>query len=803
MKKEFITIFFAFSFFSFGLSQQHITYETSDEIFFNPERGFYTQLTTYNTQSPLTLSSLNLIKNQGQSLILRLYYLTNFKNTLLSQDMLNMISNDLSLVRQAGIKVILRFAYSDNIGQSDAPLNIILSHIDQLKPILQQNSDVIFLMQAGFIGAWGEWHSSTNGLDNTESRRQILFKILDALPNNRMVQVRTPKFKKEIFENYNPIPPDSAFMGTYFTRTGHHNDAFLSSWDDMGTYEDTIIDKQYLGDDCLFVPMGGETSNPSPFSSCGNAIYQMKKLRWTYLNSQYHPDVLSNWISSGCFDEINRYLGYRFELINGSYTQSLKPGDTFEFNLKIVNKGFAPLYNPRKVELVLINNTTGQKFICLLPDDPRNWKPGDTIVLNYQIGLLRSHPPGIYELFINLPDPDERLHDNPSYSIRVANLNLWDAEKGYNKLNFSLTVDTYSSGVLYSGNLFFLPYFNLIPKPKKELYIPENLDIVNVSVTNDDSLIYFNFIVRGGVIDTSNYFYHILINTDNNNSTGFHWLGVGVGAEYMFENGYLWKYTGINNSWNWQYVDALDNQNYFTIISNNIIQFIVKRAIIDDPPIIDFSFNISNSNVSFDFAPDDSTSFYRYQGTLPVEISNFYAFFSKNKIVELYWSTATEVNNYGFEVQRKFNGDWNNIGFVAGKGNSNSINYYKFIDYNITKDGLYEYRLRQIDIDGSYTFSNIVQVDVNLDNDKVSMDIYPNPFNPVANIVFMLPKLSRTNLIIYDISGKKVCELLKDEIMEKGIYRIKFDAKNYSSGVYLVELKIENERIIKKLCLKK
>lgn len=440
-----------------GKPQQQVLYQPTDEIFINPERGFYTQLTTYNTQSPITLSSLNNIKSQGRSIILRMYYLTNFRNVSLSQAMLTMIANDFNTIRQAGMKCILRFAYSDNIGQPDAPLNIILNHIDQMKPIFQQNGDVILVMQAGFIGAWGEWHSSTNGLDNVASRRAILFKILDALPSDRMVQVRTPKFKQEIFENVNPIPPDSAFMETYYTRTGHHNDCFLASWDDYGTYTDTTAEKQYLSDDCLFVPMGGETCNPSPFSGCDNAVYQMRRLRWTYLNAGYHPTVLNNWTVNGCMNDIKRSLGYRFELLEGNYTNSLKPGDTFDFNLKLVNQGNASLFNPRDVELILIEKNSGQKYVCKLPVDPRHWKPNDTTELNFQIGILNNQPLGNYDLFLNLPDADSNLHFNPSYSVRVANLNLWDAQNGYNKLNLELVIDSTSAGTPYSGNLFFTP----------------------------------------------------------------------------------------------------------------------------------------------------------------------------------------------------------------------------------------------------------------------------------------------------------------------------------------------------------
>lgn len=438
-------------------AQIQVLYQPSDEIFINPERGFFTQVTSYDIQSPLTLNTLNSIKSQGKSLILRMYYLKSFRNAPLNQGILTMIENDFNFLRQAGMKGVIRFAYSDNIGQSDAPLNIVLNHIDQLKPLLQQNSDVILVMQAGFIGAWGEWHSSTNGLDTVTSRRIILFKLLDALPSNRMVQVRTPHFKQEIFNNYNPIPIDSAFLETYYARTGHHNDCFLSSWDDFGTYTDTTAEKQYLNDDGLFVPIGGETCNPSQFSGCVDALYQMGKLRWSYLNSGYHPSVLNGWTTNGCMNAIKKFLGYRFELINGIFTDSLKPGDSFNFELSIVNRGNAPLFNPRNIEVILVNDNTGEKYFCKLPVEPRFWQPMDTTTLNLNIGILNNQPQGSYRLFLNLPDSDEKIHNRVEYSIRLANLNVWEAATGYNNLGTSLVVDSSARGSHYTGGLFFQP----------------------------------------------------------------------------------------------------------------------------------------------------------------------------------------------------------------------------------------------------------------------------------------------------------------------------------------------------------
>jgi hypothetical protein len=272
-----------------------------------------------------------------------------------------------------------------------------------------------------------------------------------------MVQVRTPKFKQEIFNTSSPIPYDSAFHETYYTRTGHHNDCFLASWDDYGTYTDTTVEKEYLHNDCLFVPMGGETCNPSEFSGCGNSLYQMDRLRWSYLNSSYHPTVINNWIRNGCMDEIKRKLGYRFVLIQGVFTDSVKPGSSFNLSLTLTNKGNGALFNPRIVELVLVNVSTNQKYYCKLPVDPRFWKPKDTIQLNFTIGIKQDQPTGNYKLFLNLPDPVQNLRDRVDYSIRFANQNIWNSSLGYNDLLHTVIIDQNVLGEPYTGNLFFEP----------------------------------------------------------------------------------------------------------------------------------------------------------------------------------------------------------------------------------------------------------------------------------------------------------------------------------------------------------
>lgn len=188
---------------------------------------------------------------------------------------------------------------------------------------------------------------------------------------------------------------------------------------------------------------------------------------------------------------------------------------------------------------------------------------------------------------------------------------------------------------------------------------------------------------------------------------------------------------------------------------------------------------------------------------LPVELTSFYANTSKNS-VKLLWETATEVQNFGFEVERKSeaNSEWKNIGFVAGNGNSNTVNKYSFTDNEIVS-GKYSYRLKQLDNDGRYSYSGIVNVELgNLPTEFSLGQNYPNPFNPSTTFTFDLPVESHATLSVYNLLGEKVATLI-DGIMKEGTHHVKFDGSNLTSGIYIYSLEAGNKKFTKKMILTK
>ncbi len=171
---------------------------------------------------------------------------------------------------------------------------------------------------------------------------------------------------------------------------------------------------------------------------------------------------------------------------------------------------------------------------------------------------------------------------------------------------------------------------------------------------------------------------------------------------------------------------------------------------------------------------------------LPVELSLFTAELINNSVL-LRWSTATELNNYGFDVERKSgNNEWIKIAFINGLGNSNSPKEYSFTDNNLVGSNKFQYRLKQIDSDGKYKYSDIVEISF-VPNEFALSRNFPNPFNPVTKIRYQLPKESRVSIKLFDILGAEVKELVNEQ-KEAGVYEINLNASELPSGTYIYRI---------------
>lgn len=216
-----------------------------------------------------------------------------------------------------------------------------------------------------------------------------------------------------------------------------------------------------------------------------------------------------------------------------------------------------------------------------------------------------------------------------------------------------------------------------------------------------------------------------------------------------------------------------------------------------------FKFNTQNPSNSENISFTIDNIVINNESVLPVELTSFTSNVIGNK-VELNWRTATEVNNYGFEIEisqtsKVKSETWEKIGFVQGNGNSNSPKSYSYTDQP-TGGKEFKYRLKQIDFDGSFEYSFEITAKLgNVSNYKLDQN-YPNPFNPFTKISYTIPQRTYVRLRVYDMLAKEVAELV-NTIQESGSYEATFDGSNLPSGAYFYKLEAGNYIEVKKILL--
>lgn len=479
------------------ITKSTISYDESPLDFANPERGFYkysrTSASNYSQLTELQLSNFRKL-NSGSgasyqsynTLVFRYFVLDEYLNSPIEQTFLDMVQIDFDRARNAGVKLIPRFCYTTDANAGDCPesficppygdasKDIVLNHIDQLAPVLNNNTDVILCMQLGFFGTWGENYYTDHFGDpspnadqgkvfdnNWEDRIEVMQAMLDKLDKEIMVQVRYPQMKQRTVYGINaltsaaPLTEAEAFNESDKARIGFHNDCLFASADDFGTYEDygnnssarrTDLPnlKPYFAEDGKYVYVGGETcfDGYSPQNDCspeGKADNELRDLHYTYLNTDYNNQVNNDWVDGGCMEAIKRNLGYRYVLQNGTYEKVLSADRIFDLQLELENVGYATVLKNRPVFLVLRSSASGDEFRYQLNTDMRKWFA--SISLSEEVTIAADVPAGDYEGFLFLPDHHLSIQDKPEFSIQLANIGVWESTTGYNSLDFTLTIE--------------------------------------------------------------------------------------------------------------------------------------------------------------------------------------------------------------------------------------------------------------------------------------------------------------------------------------------------------------------------
>ncbi|MBQ7531649.1 MAG: DUF4832 domain-containing protein [Paludibacteraceae bacterium] len=491
MKRLFIATLAVFA--AAALSAGTVNYTADNEtIFQNPERGFITMIggnlsesKPYGVKGQESTLESHMSKDKI-SIVLVHYYLSNYRTTATLPDkVLNGFDEDMQVLRQKGMKAIIRFSYAngtyDNNGVEsgkDASLSIVQSHINQYKSHWQANADVIFVFQAGIVGAWGEWYYTDNFGNKQDKmnadRKAVVDALLEAVPSDRMIQLRTPLFKTSYMGDTKALTSEEAFTGSPRARLGQHNDAFLYDYDNMGTYTDTAKQKPWLAQETLYVPIGGETdirdvNLAKKWATYDKTIAEMSRLHWTFIQSGYAEQTTNYWRENGTFDELNRRMGYRYQLVSGTYGEQAAAGGKLSVKIQIRNAGFAPLYNERPAYIVLKNGTKTYKM--KLKSDPRRWLPNGVVTtIDEQLTVPSNVPAGTYQLYLYLPDAYTSIASDARYAVRFANNDIWDSSTGMNKLNASVTV---------TGG-------QTPPEPEDGVVLPATLNKENVEAYSSD-----------------------------------------------------------------------------------------------------------------------------------------------------------------------------------------------------------------------------------------------------------------------------------------------------------------------------
>ena len=418
---------------------EEISFDEDDGVIPNPERGFYLYQSLSDPGDQVAT-----MRDRNQTLLWGKIDLEPYRETeVLPGTFLEKLEKGFETAQNSGVKVIVRASYGwkgpDGTYKTyrDPEMAVMRGHIEQLAPVFERNADRIAFFEAGFLGPWGEWHT-TEVARSPEKRRELFFHLLDHTPKNRMVVVRYPALKQSLFETSEPLTRETASDGSRRARTGHHNDCFLSSANDVGTYNrESLSMKQeqaYLAKDTLHTLFGGESCGLHDRSLPNNAIPEMERLHLSYLNASYHPEVLQRWRDLDVMDTIEKRMGARIVLESMVVPDGGVSGKETVLKFTLVNRGFAALYNERRIVPVLRSKDGESVHRFPLEVDMRDWKPGVCVDLAARITLPEEIEAGDYSWDLHFPDVSPRLREDPRFAYRLANQGIWNSTTGEHRL---------------------------------------------------------------------------------------------------------------------------------------------------------------------------------------------------------------------------------------------------------------------------------------------------------------------------------------------------------------------------------
>ena len=459
---------------AFAAAADSVQYQEDRSVFPNPERGFWWPMDppgggnpgqTDMPHAPFQVRQLRALRGQPQafSLIRDCIQLGMFMDRDISKRRLEEIQHDFDTVRAAGLKAVVRFVYDWGMQNRDPEASVLMRHLEQLEPLLRANADVIAVVQAGLYGGTGEACKSDHRyvFDDSGSGGwqrlspagvRIYRRLLTAIPADRMMTVRYPRLKWDLLGwNANSVKAltlAQAYNGSDQSRIGFYDDGFMGDAKHFAMFQ-LPGESDFTAQDTQFVVMEGELSAETEYNKRpGQVVLDAK--RYHQVSLTHHRgrsdggSVYDSWKANGDWEEVLRRMGYRYRLLESTAPATAQLGGSFQLTLKMTNDGLARIHNPRLLEVVLRHRDDVSEFRVKADQGQGNrmWLPGpgETKTLEIKATVPAAAAAGVYEMFLNLPDPYPSLHDRPEYTIRLANQGLWEARTGFNQLRRDIKI---------------------------------------------------------------------------------------------------------------------------------------------------------------------------------------------------------------------------------------------------------------------------------------------------------------------------------------------------------------------------
>jgi hypothetical protein len=469
--------------------------EHGDKGLYNPDRGFRLEtavdiIEDKDNPTDKLIRQAEKYKSDSVSLVQSYFYLTYTVGKDLTEENFAVMQTYFDQLEKMGMKAVLRFAYEkDFMGRAaiGPTLEQALTHLDRLKPFLEKNKNLISVIQAGVIGAWGEWHGSVHGLHTSnDSKRAILKKIMEVVPKDKMVQVRVPTYKNllkdepELYkrisfhddfivikpepwdadmhegkDNFNQMAEESPFLivdGELpwgFWSVGKDPDAPTAGWlIDGHDVARRLFLQHYTSLSVIHnykEQHANQTFDDNDAPEYSMIVWKKTTLSEDFLKRNKMP-VSKNYfeksdgsrVERNVFDYIRDHLGYRIELQKMTLPEKFRPGRPVSLNIELINRGFAAVFGHHELYIVLIdsNNHITKFPVSINMTDWQPHRPGDKTytplihTIHAGIDLPESLAAGAYKLGIWMPDSSDQLKYNSRYAIKCANGNIaWEISK--------------------------------------------------------------------------------------------------------------------------------------------------------------------------------------------------------------------------------------------------------------------------------------------------------------------------------------------------------------------------------------